>query len=79
MPVLKILGLVKRFGKKTAVDGVSFDVHGGEIVGLLGPNGAGKSTTFLCAAGLLRPDAGAFSWDGTQLRTCARANHRSDS
>jgi ABC-2 type transport system ATP-binding protein len=67
MPVLQIAGLVKRYGKKTAVDGVSFEVRGGEIVGLLGPNGAGKSTTFLCAAGLLRPDAGAFSWDGTEL------------
>ena len=67
MPVLHIGGLVKRYGKKTAVDGVSFEVRGGEIVGLLGPNGAGKSTTFLCAAGLLRPDAGTFSWEGTEL------------
>jgi ABC-2 type transport system ATP-binding protein len=67
MPVLQITNLVKRYGKKTAVDGVTFDVRGGEIVGLLGPNGAGKSTTFLCAAGLLRPDAGTFSWDGTEL------------
>lgn len=67
MPVLQIGGLVKRYGKKTAVDGVSFDVRGGEIVGLLGPNGAGKSTTFLCAAGLLRPDAGTFTWGGIEL------------
>lgn len=67
MPALEIRGLVKRFGAKTAVDGVSFEVRGGEIVGLLGPNGAGKSTTFLCAAGLLRPDAGSFVWDGREL------------
>ncbi len=67
MPLLQIAALVKRYGKKTAVDGVSFDVRGGEIVGLLGPNGAGKSTTFLCAAGLLRPDAGTFTWDGIEL------------
>ncbi|HET6896270.1 MAG TPA: ABC transporter ATP-binding protein [Candidatus Baltobacteraceae bacterium] len=67
MPVLHVEGLTKRFGKKLAVDGVSFDVSGGEIVGLLGPNGAGKSTTFLCAAGLLRPDAGSFTWDGVEL------------
>jgi ABC-type multidrug transport system ATPase subunit len=67
MPLLQVAGLVKRYGKKTAVDGVSFDVLGGEIVGLLGPNGAGKSTTFLCAAGLLRPDAGTFVWDGREL------------
>jgi ABC-2 type transport system ATP-binding protein len=67
MPVLHVDGLTKRFGNKIAVDGVSFEVHGGEIVGLLGPNGAGKSTTFLCAAGLLRPDAGGFTWDGIEL------------
>jgi len=67
MPVLHVEGLTKRFGKKLAVDGVSFEVSGGEIVGLLGPNGAGKSTTFLCAAGLLRPDAGSFAWDGVEL------------
>jgi ABC-type multidrug transport system ATPase subunit len=67
MPVLHVNGLTKRFGNKLAVDGVSFEVRGGEIVGLLGPNGAGKSTTFLCAAGLLRPDAGSFSWDGIDL------------
>ena len=68
MPVLQIHGLTKRFGNKVAVDGVTFDVRGGEIVGLLGPNGAGKSTTFLCAAGLLRPDAGSFVWDGIELK-----------
>jgi len=67
MPVLQIGGLVKRYGKKTAVDGVSFEVRGGEIVGLLGPNGAGKSTTFLCIAGLLRADAGTITWDGAVL------------
>lgn len=67
MPVLHVNGLTKRFGKKVAVDNVSFEVRGGEIVGLLGPNGAGKSTTFLCTAGLLRPDSGTFSWDGKEL------------
>lgn len=67
MPVLQVRGLTKRFGRKVAVDGVSFDVCGGEIVGLLGPNGAGKSTTFLCAAGLVRPDEGAFAWNGIEL------------
>ncbi|HEY8298375.1 MAG TPA: ABC transporter ATP-binding protein [Candidatus Baltobacteraceae bacterium] len=67
MAALAIHGLVKRFGAKTAVDGLSFDVDAGEIVGLLGPNGAGKSTTFLCAAGLLRPDGGTIAWDGSVL------------
>ncbi len=65
--MLQISGLVKRYGKQTAVDGVSFQVARGEIVGLLGPNGAGKSTTLLCAAGLVRPDAGTFTWNGAQL------------
>lgn len=67
MPLLQIAGLTKRYGKKTAVEGVSFEVSGGEIVGLLGPNGAGKSTTMLCAAGLIRADAGSFVWDGREL------------
>ena len=67
MPLLQIAGLTKRYGKKTAVDAVSFEVNGGEIVGLLGPNGAGKSTTLLCAAGLIRADAGSFVWDGREL------------
>ncbi len=67
MPQLAITGLRKSFGRTVAVDGVSLTVNGGEIVGLLGPNGAGKSTTFLCAAGLLRPDAGTFSWGGREL------------
>lgn len=67
MPQLAITGLKKSFGRTVAVDGVSLTVNGGEIVGLLGPNGAGKSTTFLCAAGLLRPDMGSFSWDGREL------------
>ena len=67
MPQLAISGLKKSYGRTIAVDGLSFEVAGGEIVGLLGPNGAGKSTTFLCAAGLLRPDAGTFSWDGQEL------------
>ena len=67
MRALHVDGLTKRFGKKIAVDGISFQVGAGEIVGLLGPNGAGKSTTFLCTAGLLRPDAGTFTWDGRPL------------
>lgn len=67
MPAFQIEGLTKRFGRRIAVDALSFEVRAGEIVGLLGPNGAGKSTTFLCAAGLLRPDAGSFKWNGAEL------------
>ncbi len=67
MPSFEVRDLVKKFGKKIAVNGLSFTVRGGEVVGLLGPNGAGKSTTLLCACGLLRPDSGTFAWNGEPL------------
>jgi len=53
-----ITNLVKRYGKRTVVNGVSADVNRGEVVGLLGPNGAGKTTTFYIVVGLVRPDDG---------------------
>ncbi len=56
--VLQIRDIHKRFGKVTAVDGVSLSVERGEVVGLLGPNGAGKSTSLSIAVGLLRADSG---------------------
>src|SRR5712691_12095178 len=55
---LRAKGLVKSFRGRRVVDGVSFDVSPGEVVGLLGPNGAGKTTSFHCVVGLLVPDAG---------------------
>jgi ABC-2 type transport system ATP-binding protein len=64
---LAVRGLTKRFDGKTAVDGLSFDVTRGEVVAVAGPNGAGKSTTFLCLAGLVRPDAGTIAFDGELL------------
>ncbi|MDP9025175.1 MAG: ABC transporter ATP-binding protein [Candidatus Eremiobacteraeota bacterium] len=67
MAVLSVTSLVKRFGTKVAVNGLSMEVGGGEVVGLLGPNGAGKSTTFMCLGGLLRPDSGAIALDGVAL------------
>ena len=66
---LSVRGLAKRFGKKTAIEDLSFDVGRGEIVALLGPNGAGKSTTFACLAGLTRPDAGIVAFDGRRLES----------
>jgi lipopolysaccharide export system ATP-binding protein len=51
-------GLVKRYGTRTVVRGVTADVKRGEVVGLLGPNGAGKTTTFYMVVGLVRPDGG---------------------
>ena len=56
--MLEVRALRKAFGDVVAVDDVSFDLAGGELVGLLGPNGAGKSTTVSLVAGLLTPDSG---------------------
>lgn len=56
--VLRTENLVKRYGKRTVVNDVSFDVKQGEIVGLLGPNGAGKTTSFYMTTGLVVPNAG---------------------
>jgi lipopolysaccharide export system ATP-binding protein len=56
--VLRTEGLVKRYGKRTVVNDVSFDVKQGEIVGLLGPNGAGKTTSFYMTTGLIVPNSG---------------------
>ena len=53
--------LIKRFGDFTAVEGVSFAVHAGEVLGYLGPNGSGKTTTIRMLLGLLRPSAGSAS------------------
>src|SRR3546814_11354033 len=55
---LSVRGLVKRFGPKIAVDGLSFEVAAGEVLGFLGPNGAGKSTTMKLICGFLAPSAG---------------------
>ena len=56
--MLRTEGLVKRYGKRTVVNDVSFDVKQGEIVGLLGPNGAGKTTSFYMTTGLIAPNGG---------------------
>lgn len=55
---IKVDRLVKRYGEITAVDGISFEVHEGEIFGMVGPNGAGKTTTIECIEGLRVPDRG---------------------
>jgi ABC-2 type transport system ATP-binding protein len=67
--VIRVEGLVKRYGSFTAVDGVDLDVAPGEIHGFLGPNGAGKTTTIRIIAGLLRPTAGRVSIAGHDLET----------
>ena len=60
-------GLVKRFGAKVAVAGLSLDVPRGSFFGLVGPNGAGKTTTLRMATGLLRPDAGQVWIEGIDV------------
>ncbi len=55
--------IVKKYGARTVVNGVSFDVNQGEIVGLLGPNGAGKTTSFYMVVGLVIPDQGSIQLD----------------
>jgi ABC-2 type transport system ATP-binding protein len=60
-PPLRIEGLVKRFGKLAAVDGVTLELNKGECLGLLGPNGAGKSTLIRSIVGRVVPDAGSVS------------------
>ncbi len=60
-------GLVKKYGKRTVVNNVSFDVSQGEIVGLLGPNGAGKTTSFYMVVGLVKPDEGEVFLEGQNI------------
>lgn len=57
-PCLEVSGLVKNYGGRPVVNGLSYCVGEGEIVGLLGPNGAGKTTAFYMTVGLIRPDGG---------------------
>lgn len=67
MSLLAAADLGKTYNKRRVVDGVSFDVKSGEIVGLLGPNGAGKTTSFYMMVGLIAPDAGRIELDGRSI------------
>jgi ABC-2 type transport system ATP-binding protein len=66
-PAIVLTGIVKRFGKTTALDGLDLHVGRGELVGLLGPNGAGKTTTVKLLLGLVRPTTGSGSVLGAPL------------
>ena len=63
MAMIEVRGLTKRYGDKTAVDGLTFSIEPGMVTGFLGPNGAGKTTTMRCILGLDYPDAGTITVD----------------
>ena len=65
--VLQAENLVKKYGKRTVVNNVSFNVKQGEIVGLLGPNGAGKTTSFYMTTGLVVPNGGRIFMNDTEI------------
>lgn len=65
--MLHAKGLVKRYGKRTVVSDVNFNVRQGEIVGLLGPNGAGKTTSFYMTTGLVVPNDGHVYLGDTEI------------
>jgi lipopolysaccharide export system ATP-binding protein len=67
MPLLEVQNLVKRYGHKTVVNGVSLTVDPGKVVGLLGPNGAGKTTSFRMTIGMIAPDSGTVHLNGTDV------------
>src|SRR5437763_6728842 len=67
MAILEVAGLVKYYGRRKVVDGVSFQVDAGEIVGLLGPNGAGKTTSFRMTTGQITPYDGRVVFNGQDV------------
>jgi ABC-2 type transport system ATP-binding protein len=73
--VIQVRNLTKRFGAKTAVNNLSFDVQPGLVTGFLGPNGAGKTTTLRAIVGLVRPDAGAVTVNGTNYHDILAPTH----
>lgn len=73
--MITVTGVTKRYGQRTAVDDLTFEVAGGRVTGFVGPNGAGKSTTLRTMVGLTRPDRGEVRYAGvryTDLATPAR-------
>jgi lipopolysaccharide export system ATP-binding protein len=70
MGTLTATDLVKVYHGRRVVNGISLEIHPGEVVGLLGPNGAGKTTTFYMIVGLVKPDRGSIVLDGEDLSQC---------
>ncbi|MBV2167916.1 MAG: ATP-binding cassette domain-containing protein, partial [Bdellovibrio sp.] len=67
MSMLTIKDISKSFKKRKVVDGVSFSVESGQVVGLLGPNGAGKTTSFYMVVGLVQSDSGSINIDEVNI------------
>ncbi|MEO5803208.1 MAG: LPS export ABC transporter ATP-binding protein [Verrucomicrobiota bacterium] len=67
MSLLTTENLVKEYGQRRVVNGVSINVEAGEVVGLLGPNGAGKTTTFNIVVGIVKPDEGAVKFESNEI------------
>ncbi len=67
VPLLQASALLKSYSGRRVVDGVSFEVRAGEVVGLLGRNGAGKTTSFRMAIGMITPEAGSVQFDGKDV------------
>jgi lipopolysaccharide export system ATP-binding protein len=67
MSVLNATNLIKTYGRRRVVDGVSVELAQGEVVGLLGPNGAGKTTTFYMVTGMIRPTGGEIHLNGQNI------------
>nr|BFD65871.1 LPS export ABC transporter ATP-binding protein [Bdellovibrio sp. HAGR004] len=67
MSMLTIKDISKSFKKRKVVDGASFSVESGQVVGLLGPNGAGKTTSFYMVVGLVQPDSGSINLDEVNI------------
>ena len=65
--ILRTDNIIKKYGKRTVVKGVSIEVEQGEIVGLLGPNGAGKTTSFYMMVGLIKPNSGKVFLDEEEI------------
>lgn len=66
-PLLRAGGLRKQFGTTLALDGADFEIAAGEVVAVMGASGSGKSTLLHCLAGIVPPDTGTISYDGTDL------------
>jgi phospholipid/cholesterol/gamma-HCH transport system ATP-binding protein len=66
-PIIRVRDVVNRFGAQTVHDGVSFDVHAGEVFGIVGGSGAGKSVLLRTMLGLRRPDAGTIEIEGRDI------------